>query len=185
MIIPQVVALGFVGIACWFALFGSWWAILFTGKYPQSLFNFIVWYWRWTTRVSAYSFLLTDKYPPFSGAAQIEYPAVFKVECPQRLSRLTSFFRLPLVPLPTKSGWGLEPQSIPGLPMAIPQYLALAFVSIAAVVILFCSWWAILFTARYPQSLFNFIIWWFRWSIRVEGYVYLLTDKYPPFSGEA
>ena len=92
----------------------------------------------------------------------MDYPVTLKVEYPERLSRLTTFFRLF---------------------MLIPQYIVFAFVSIAAWVILFLSWWAILFTARYPEVFPNFITWWFRWSTRVSGYAYLVTDKYPPFSG--
>jgi len=67
MTIPHIVALGFVGIAAGVVLFLSWWAILFIGRYPREFFNFITWYFRWSVRVSGYSYLLTDKYPPFSG----------------------------------------------------------------------------------------------------------------------
>jgi hypothetical protein len=67
--------------------------------------------------------------------------------------------------------------------MALPHYIVLWFISIAAIIILFLSWWAILFTGRYPRVFFDFITWWFRWGMRVYGYVYLVTDKYPLFSG--
>ena len=72
---------------------------------------------------------------------------------------------------------------MPGVPMAIPHYIVLWFISIAGGVILFLSWWAILFIGRYPRAFFDFIAWWFRWGMRVTGYIYLVTDKYPPFSG--
>jgi hypothetical protein len=90
------------------------------------------------------------------------YPVTLKVEFPKRLSRLTTFFRLFMV---------------------IPQIVVLYFINIAAGVILFISWWAILFTGRYPKTFFEFIVWYFRWNTRVSAYYYLLTDKYPPFSG--
>jgi hypothetical protein len=92
----------------------------------------------------------------------MDYPVTLKVEFPERLSRLTTFFRLF---------------------MLIPQIVVLYFINIAGDIIVFISWWAILFTGRYPKGLFDFVVWWFRWSTRFAGYAYLLTDKYPPFSG--
>jgi hypothetical protein len=90
------------------------------------------------------------------------YPISLKVEYPEKLSRLTTFFRII---------------------MLIPQMIVLYFLQIAAGVILFISWWAILFTGKFPRSLFDFVTYYLRWSTRVNGYTYLLTDKYPPFSG--
>ena len=93
----------------------------------------------------------------------MQYPIELNVQYPEKLSRLSTFFRIIL---------------------AIPQYIVLYFLGIAAGVILFLSWFAILFTGKYPKSFFDFVVWYWRWSMRVSGYMYLLTDKYPPFSGE-
>ena len=186
MIIPQYIVIAFISIAAYVVMFLSWWAILFTARYPEVFFNFITWWLRWYARFGGYALLLTDKYPPFSGRVETDYPIILEVEHPEKLSRLTTFFRLPIIPMPTMTiggQWRLQPQTTPGMPMAIPQYVVLMFISIAACVILFLSWWAILFIGRYPRVFFDFITWWFRWSIRVTGYVYLVTDKYPPFSG--
>jgi hypothetical protein len=90
------------------------------------------------------------------------YPITVRVEYPERLSRLTTFFRYFMV---------------------IPHTIVLYFLWIAAGVVLFISWWAILFTAKFPRGLFDFVVMVFRWNTRVNGYSYLLTDKYPPFSG--
>lgn len=92
----------------------------------------------------------------------MSYPITLVVEYPERLSRLTTFFRLI---------------------MLIPQVFVFIFVSIAAWVIMFLSWWTILFTAHYLQVFFKFITWWFRWNVIVYSYSYLVTDKYPPFGG--
>jgi hypothetical protein len=92
----------------------------------------------------------------------MDYPVTLKVEFPKKLSRLTTFFRLF---------------------MLIPHYVVLCFIGIAGAVILFISWWAILFIGRYPKVFFDFIVWWFRWQTRYASYAYLLTDKYPPFTG--
>jgi len=90
-----------------------------------------------------------------------EYPITFTAQYPERLSRLTTFFRYFMV---------------------IPQSIVLGFLGIAASVVLFISFWAILFTARYPKWAFDFVSGFQRWGVRVNGYSYYLTDKYPPFS---
>jgi hypothetical protein len=186
MLIPQWFVLIFISIAAWFIMFLSWWAILFTAKYPEVFLNFVVWWLRWYTRVDGYASLLTDKYPPFSGREEADYPVIFGVERPEKLSRLTTFFRFPVIPTwgwEMGGGQQLQWSSMPGMPMAIPHYIVLWFISIAGVIILFLSWWAILFIGRYPRVFFDFIVWWFRWGVRVYSYAYLVTDKYPPFSG--
>ena len=186
LLIPQVFVFAFVSIAAYVVMFLSWWAILFTGRYPESFLNFITWWLRWYARLDGYSNLLTDKYPIFSGREDADYPIVFGVEPPGKLSRLTTFFRFPIIPMPQwtmREGLGIQWSWSPGMPMAIPHYVVLFFISIAAVIILFFSWWAIIFTGRYPRAFFDFIAWWFRWSMRVISYAYLVTDKYPPFSG--
>jgi hypothetical protein len=65
--IPHYVVLFFLGIGAFFAVIFAWFAILFTGRYPRGLFDFVMGVQRWGLRVAAYAFLLvTDKYPPFS-----------------------------------------------------------------------------------------------------------------------
>ncbi|HEU65522.1 MAG TPA: DUF4389 domain-containing protein [Chloroflexi bacterium] len=89
------------------------------------------------------------------------YPISIEIEHSERLSRLTTFFRFF---------------------MAIPHYFVLYFIGIAAGVVIFISWWAILFIGRYPRWAFDFVSGYFRWNTRVNGYSIFLTDKYPPFS---
>ena len=90
-----------------------------------------------------------------------DYPITFGAVYPEKMSRLTTFFRCILV---------------------IPQFIVLSFVGIAASIVAFIAWWAILFTGNYPKGMFDFFIGYMRWTTRVNGYTYLLTDKYPPFS---
>ena len=90
-----------------------------------------------------------------------EYPVTISVDYKEKLSRLTTFFRYF---------------------MAIPHYICLYGIGIAASIIVFISWWAILFTARYPVWAFEFVGGYLRLYTRVNGYCLLLTDKYPPFS---
>jgi len=67
--------------------------------------------------------------------------------------------------------------------LAIPHYIVLAVLAIAAVFCVIIAWFAILFTGRYPRSIFDFVVGVLRWSLRVTAYAFLLTtDRYPPFS---
>jgi len=67
--------------------------------------------------------------------------------------------------------------------LAIPHYIILFFLVIAAIVCVVIAWFAILFTGRYPRGLFDFVVGVFRWSLRVVAYSFLLiTDRYPPFA---
>lgn len=90
------------------------------------------------------------------------YPVSLKVDYPARLSRLTTLFRALLL---------------------VPHWIALFFLAIAASVVMLVAWWAILITGRYPRPLFRFVTYCFRWETRLNGYSYLLTDRYPPFGG--
>ena len=66
LIIPHAIVLYFFTIVAYVITMLAWFAILFTGQYPRGLFDIVVGYYRWTTRVNAYANLLRDEYPPFS-----------------------------------------------------------------------------------------------------------------------
>jgi hypothetical protein len=89
------------------------------------------------------------------------YPIIYNAVYSEKMSRLTTFFR--------------------GL-MLIPQYIVLGFVGIAAGIISFIAWWAIIFTGKYPKGMWDFTAGYARWATRVSGYAMLLTDKYPPYT---
>ena len=135
--------------------------ILFRQKYPRWWFGWNLELTRFSTRVAAYAALLDDRYPSTdeqqSVRLELRYPDV-----PNELNRW-----LPLVK------WLL----------AIPHYVLLVFLGIAAFVCVVISWFAILFTGRYPRGIFDFVEGVLRWSNRVVGYALILvTDEYPPFS---
>ncbi len=140
--------------------FIAFFAILFTTKYPQSLFDFVVNIYRWQANLYAYVGLMRDEYPPFSWEPG-QYPVTFEIDYPQELNRW-----LPLVK------WLL----------ALPHYVVLFFLGIAAFVVWVIAFFAILFTATYPRGMFDFLVGVLRWSNRVNAYVYLMRDEYPPFS---
>ena len=93
----------------------------------------------------------------------MEYPIIVSISRQEKLSRLTTFFRIFMV---------------------IPHLIVLWALGIAASFVAFIAWWAILFIGRYPKWAFDFIAGYVRWYTRVSGYYLLLTDKYPPFSIE-
>ncbi len=137
----------------------SWFAIVFTGKQPRGLWDFTRFYLTWRSKAVAYTALLRDEYPPFGDG---EYPVTFGVgEFPETRDRLRVGFRLIL---------------------AIPQFIVLFFISIAWVITAIIGWFAILFTGAYPEGLYRFAVGYLRWSLRVESYVLLMHDEYPPFS---
>lgn len=135
--------------------------LVFRQKYPRWWFDWNLALARFGTRVGAYLALLRDEYP----STDEEQAVHLEIPYPDATRDLNRW--LPLVK------WLL----------AIPHYVVLAFVGIAAIVCVVVAWFAILFTGRYPRALFAFVVGTFRWSMRVGAYAFLLTtDRYPPFS---
>ena len=134
--------------------------ILFRQKYPRWWFDWNLNLLRFTNRVTAYLALLDDRYPSTDEeqAAHLDFP----YPDAHQMNRW-----LPLVK------WLL----------AVPHYVVLFFLAIGAVVVVIIAWFAILFTGRYPRSLFDFVVGVLRWGNRVTAYAFVLvTDHYPPFS---
>jgi hypothetical protein len=140
--------------------FIAFFAILFTKKYPEGLFKFVLGVYRWGLNVGAYAGLMRDEYPPFSLDAG-KYPVEYDIAYPAELNRW-----LPLIK------WLL----------VIPNLIVFIFVAIAAAVVQIMAFFAILFTGKYPRSWFDFSVGCMRWGQRLNAYMYLMTDAYPPFS---
>lgn len=135
--------------------------ILFRQRYPRWWFDFALELNRFSTRVSAYLFLLTDRYPSTVEKQAVQLDIVYP-EVKQDLNRW-----LPLVK------WLL----------ALPHYLVLLILMVGVLIATLIAWFSILFTGRYPKGLFDFVVGVSRWNLRVTAYAFLLTtDKYPPFS---
>jgi Domain of unknown function (DUF4389) len=165
MYLPHFFILIFLGL--WGAILGfiSFWIILFTGRYPESFFEFQVKLIRWQTRVSARQFNLIDGYPGF-GLDVVDPPVVVEIPYPENLSRGTLLLKFFF-------GW---------LYVAIPHAFCLFFLAIGVYVVLFLGWWIILFTGQLPVGMHNFLVGFLRWNQRVSLYLGNMTDVYPPFS---
>lgn len=135
--------------------------IIFRRRYPRWWFDFYRELTRFGYRVGAYLFLLTDQYP-----STVEEQSVhLEIDYPDVQNDLNRW--MPLVK------WLL----------AIPHYIVLVFLAIAAFFAAVFAWFAILATGQYPRALFDFIVGVGRWGLRVDAYAFLLvTDRYPPFS---
>ena len=150
---------GVLGVVVVVSAIIAWFAILFTGKYPDGLWSLAAFYLRWRVRAIAYVSLLRDEYPPFGDGA---YPATLVVAQPNApRDRVSVAFRLLL---------------------AIPHLAALWVIGVGWVITTLIAWFSIVLTGRYPASLYGFGIGALRWEMRVEAYLLLLHDQYPPFS---
>jgi hypothetical protein len=150
---------GVLGAVAAVASIVNWFIIVFTGRANEGLLSLQQYYLRWRARALAYEALLRDEYPPFGDGdypVSADFPAVIEGR-----NRWTVGFRFLLV---------------------IPQVIVLFFVLIAWLVTAIIGWFAVLFTRRYPDGLWQFGEGVMRWILRVEAYMLLLRDEYPPFS---
>jgi hypothetical protein len=155
------VSAGALGAVAALAAIIAWFLIVFSGRHPDGLWNLAAYYMRWRVRAVAYFTLLRDEYPPFGDG---NYPAALKLGRPYGdRPRLSVALRPVLV---------------------IPHIVVLWVLGIAWAVTTLIAWLNILIFARYPHDLYTFGVGVLRWSSRVEAYILLLCDEYPPFSLE-
>jgi hypothetical protein len=185
LIIPHVVVLAFLYLALVVTTLVAAVAILVTGRYPRSLFDFNVGVLRWGWRVGfyAYSALGTDQYPPFT-LARTDYPADFDVEYPDRLSRglvlvkswLLAIPHLVVVAAITGNAW----YWVNSADYSTVDVRQVGGISLMGILVLIAAV-VLLFTGRYPRAIFDLLMGLNRWIYRVVTYVGLLRDEYPPF----
>ncbi len=150
---------GVLGLVATLVAVVAWFAIVLVGTFPASLRPFTALYLRWRVRAIAYMTLLRDEYPPFGDGP---YPAQLELAWPEGArNRLTVFLRFFL---------------------ALPHMFLLWLLSLAWAFTTAVAWAAILLTGRYPEPLYGFALGVFAWSVRVEAYMLLVRDEYPPFT---
>ena len=150
---------GLLGAAAYAMAIVSWFTLLIAGEQPRGIRDFSMYYLRWRTRALAYMALFVDPYPPFGDEP---YPATIEVREPvQPRDNATIAVRLLLV---------------------LPHLVVLCALLLAWLITTVIAWFVILFTRSYPPSLYRFGIGVMRWGLRVEAYLLLLVDDYPPFT---
>jgi hypothetical protein len=150
---------GLLGGAAYVMAIVSWFTLLTTGEHLRGIREFSLYYLRWRTRSLAYMALFVDAYPPFGDEA---YATTIEVADPATPRDGTTIaLRLLLV---------------------IPHFVVLFFLALGWFVTTVAAWFTILFTGVYPVSLYPFSLGVMRWMLRVEAYLLLLVDEYPPFA---
>jgi hypothetical protein len=165
--IPHYIVLYVLRIVAEVLAIVSWFIILFTGRLPEGIANFQAMYLRYQARTFTYAGFLEEEYPPFAFAVLSpdpgDYPRI-RIDVQSELedrNRLTVGFRLIL---------------------AIPQLIVLFVLGIALFVVFVIAFFAVLFTGRWPVGLQQFAINVFQYQLRVEAYLFLVVDEYPPFA---
>lgn len=162
--IPLVIWFYVYAIVALVAIVIAWFAILFTGRYPRSLYEFVSGYVRFVACFTAYAALLCDPYPSFAGAAEDSYPVRMHFVGPLAgYSRAKTFFRFVLA-----------------IPILIMRYVMQLLLGIGAV----AAWFVILVTGRLPRGLFDPMVLANSYMARSDAYLALLTETYPPFQDE-
>jgi Domain of unknown function (DUF4389) len=180
--IPHFIVLFFLWIAFVVVSVVAFFAILFTGRYPRGLFDFNVGVLRWTWRVGFYSYsaLGTDRYPPFTLKDVSDYPARLDVTYPESLSRGLVLVKWWLLALPQYLIVAVFASGAWAASMGSGSQWMLGSGGLVGLLVMFAGI-MLLFTGRYPKSLYDFVLGMNRWVFRVAAYATLMTDSYPPF----
>lgn len=167
ILIPHGFLLLFVGL--WGAIlqFVAFWVILFTGRYPQSMFEFQVGLMKWGLRVSARMYNVSDGYPAF-GIKSTDEQTDLVIPYPEKVNRGLVLLRL---------FFGI-------FYVYLPHLFILMFRAWFVGILVFVAWWVVLFTAKYPDFMFDWVTGQMRWQYRVNLYMMYMTDTYPPFTGD-
>jgi hypothetical protein len=175
ILIPHIVILYLLGIVVALLQLILWIPILFTGAYPTWGYTLVGGVIGWTARVSAYTYGLTDLYPPFSlqsptepaPAAKVQaFPVTYSVHAAATAARWPA---IPLIGLLIK------------LIILIPHLVIIYALNIAVTLAMLVIWAWVLFAGVYPGWARTLVVGYLRWSIRMQSYLYGLTDAYPPF----
>lgn len=169
LVIPHLIWLGLWGVVASLAVIVNWFATLFAGKSTESLHNFLAAYIRYAIHVAAYALLAAEPFPDFMGKPG--YPVDVEIAGPREQNRWTVAFRIVL--------------AIPALLIAgaltagtARTYGAASAYGLAGVAAMF-GWFAALAQSRLPRGLRDAIAYALSYSAQLDGYLFLLTDRYP------
>ena len=163
--IPHLFVLYFLMIVSGIFNFITFWAILFTGKFPKSMFEYQLNMMRWQLRVSARLNNLSDGYPAF-GLSKTDDNITLEIDYPESSRRGTLLLRL---------FFGV-------FYVYLPHGICLIFLALGALFVRLIAFWVVLITGKYPTGMHGYMVGVVRWSTRVGAYMAYMTDTYPPFS---
>ena len=165
--LPHMFVLLFMSL--WGAIlqFVAFWIILFTGRYPESMFEFQSGLMKWSLRVTARLYNVSDGYPAF-GIKSTDDLTSLEIPYPEKVSRGLTLVRML---------FGI-------FYVYIPHMFILYFRAIWVGLQMFIAWWMVLITAEYPKSMHEWVVGQIRWQMRVSIYMMYMTDTYPPFTGD-
>jgi uncharacterized protein DUF4389 len=144
--------------------FIAWFALVFTGRYPDGLYEFNGKAVRMASRVNGFSLLLTDQYPPFNGEPDDSYPIRVGIPPPKpEYDRMKVLFRF-----------------IVGIPVFLLSFVQAVIGGVVALI----AWFVIVFTGRFPDGMFEPLRSALAYNTRAAAYILLMTEDYPPFSYE-
>jgi hypothetical protein len=162
--IPHLIFVYLYQLAAGIVVIVAWFVLLFTGRWPLGMYDFVAGSLRYSTRAYGYTLLLTDDYPPFSGDPTLAYPIRLNIEAPKpEYSRLKVLFRIVL---------------------AIPVLIITYAMQIVAQVGAFLAWFAIVVLGRQPKGLQDMIVLGLSYQQRAYTYIALITEDWPPFTDE-
>ena len=165
--IPHGFVLLFVALWSVILQFVAFWVILFTGRYPQSMFEFQEGMLKWSLRLSARMYNIADGYPAFGIKSTDEHTDLV-VPYPEKVNRGLVLLRL---------FFGI-------FYVYLPHGFILLFRAWFVGILIFAAWWVVLFTGKYPDFMFDWVTGQLRWQFRVSLYMMYMTDTYPPFTGD-
>jgi hypothetical protein len=164
LVIPHLVVLWLWSIAAGVVVVIAWFALVFTARYPQGMYDFVAGFLRYASRVYGYAQLGVDPYPPFSGGEEPDYPVRLNIGEPlERYSRLKAGFRFILA-----------------IPIAIVVYAMQIVYGIGS----FIAWFAIVILGRQPRGLQDMINLGVSYQQRASAYFALITEDWPPFTDD-
>jgi hypothetical protein len=165
LVIPHFLVAIVGGIVVLFAVLAAWLALLFTGRYPQGLYDFLAGACRWTTRLNGYLYLVTDEFPPFDLGEHPEYPVRVGIPAPKEsYDRVKVFFRIFLV-----------------IPVAIVAYVMNLWMQAVGLVL----WFSAVFVGRTSPALTEAQRIPLAYYTRANAFYWLLTEDFPPFDPNA
>lgn len=155
--IPHYIWLYVWGIVALIAWIVAWFAALFTARVPAGLHDFLARYLRYQVHVYSYLTLVADPFPPFGGT-EASYPVDLRVAPPERQNRLLVFFRVLI---------------------ALPALLLSGVLNYLTELLAFFAWFVCLALGRMPEGMRNLLAFSVRYHAQTQGYVFLLTERYP------